>query len=57
MTTQSQLQLGRDNLAAVRAFFASHLCATQRECAQALGLSVMAVNRHVKTIREEWRVN
>ena len=50
-----RIEVGRDNLAAVRAFMASHLCATQRECAEALGLSVMAVNRHVKEIRAEWR--
>lgn len=50
-----KIQEGRDNLALVRAFMASHLCATQQECAKALGLSVMAVNRHVKEIRAEWR--
>lgn len=50
-----RIEVGRDNLAAVRAFMATHLCATQRECADALGLSVMAVNRHVQTIRSEWR--
>lgn len=50
-----QVQAGRENLAAVRAFFEAHLCATQRECAEALGLSPMAVNRHVRAIRDEWR--
>lgn len=49
-----QVDLGRENLAAVREYFSSHLCATNRECAAALGLSVMAVGRHVKTIRAEW---
>lgn len=48
-------EIGRENLEAVREFFAAHLCATQAECARALGLSVMAVNRHVRTIRSEWR--
>ncbi len=50
-----QIQLGRDNLAAVRAYFETHLCATQQDCAKALSLSIMAVNRHVKEIRSEWR--
>lgn len=50
-----QVELGESNLAAVRRWFASHLCGTQVECAKALGLSAMAVNRHVKTIRAEWR--
>lgn len=51
----AQIELGRENLAAVREWFVSHLCGTQVECARALGLSVMAVNRHVRTIRAEWK--
>lgn len=47
--------IGDLNLARVRRWFRQHLCGTQRECAEALGLSVMAVNRHVATIRAEWR--
>ena len=50
-----QIELGEENLDAVRDFFLTHLCATQRECSEALGLSAMAVNRHVRTIRAEWR--
>lgn len=50
-----QVELGQQNLDAVREFFRTHLCCTQRECAAALGLSAMAVNRHVKTIRAEWK--
>lgn len=50
-----QVELGQENLDAVKKFFRTHLCATQRECAESLGLSVMAVNRHVRTIRAEWR--
>lgn len=49
------VKMGEENLERVRAWFGSHLCGTQRECADALGLSVMAVNRHVKTIRAGWR--
>ncbi len=52
-----QVELGDKNLEAVRIFFGEHLCATQNECARVLGLSVMAVNRHVKEIRKEWRIN
>lgn len=51
----AQIELGRANLERVRLFMANHLCATQRECAKALDLSVMAVNRHVREIRSEWR--
>lgn len=46
---------GHQNRQRVRAWFQAHLCGTQRECAEALDLSVMAVNRHVAAIRGEWR--
>lgn len=45
---------GRENLARVRRWYQTHLGGKQRECAEALGLSVMAVNRHVKALRAEW---
>ena len=48
-------QRGHHNLQKVREWFFTHLCGTQAECAEDLGLSVMAVSRHVKTIRAEWR--
>jgi predicted ArsR family transcriptional regulator len=51
----TQIELGEENREAVRKFFSTHLCCTQVECAKALGLSSMAVNRHVKAIRAEWR--
>lgn len=47
-------QIGHDNREAVRAYFLSHVGATNTEVATALGLSVMAVGRHVKTLRGEW---
>ncbi len=47
--------LGWENRERVREFFKTHLCATQTECAKALGLGLMAVNRHVRDIRSEWR--
>jgi DNA invertase Pin-like site-specific DNA recombinase len=50
-----QIELGEENREAVRRFFQQHLCATQVECAAALGLSAMAVNRHVRSIRAEWK--
>lgn len=45
---------GRENLERVRQWYMSHLGGKQRECAEALGLSVMAVNRHVAKLRAEW---
>lgn len=53
--THPNVELGAANLEAVRTFFATHLCASQVDCVKALGLSPMAVNRHVKTIRSEWK--
>ncbi len=50
-----QVELGEENRDAVREWFTSHLCGTQRECAKDLRLSAMAVNRHVRAIRAEWR--
>lgn len=46
---------GEKNRRAVREWFAAHLCGTQTECAKELGLSAMAVSRHVREIRAEWR--
>ena len=48
------IEQGRRNREAVRAYFSTHLCATKVECAKELGLSVMAVGRHVEAIRAEW---
>ena len=50
-----QIQTGRENLKAVREFFRRHPGAKQSDCSKALGISVMAVGRHVKTIRAEWQ--
>lgn len=50
-----QIELGEDNREAVQNWFMNHLCGTQRECAKDLNISTMAVNRHVKTIRAQWR--
>lgn len=47
-------KIGADNRAAVRALLASHLGITRVEIAERLGLSPMAVTRHVAKIRAEW---
>lgn len=47
-------KIGRANREAVRRFFAEHIGCTNVEAAMALGLSIMAVGRHVATIRAEW---
>lgn len=46
---------GKKNREAIKEWFRTHLCGTQAECAADLGLSPMAVNRHVKAIRREWK--
>ncbi len=47
-------RVGEENRAAVKQWLKTHLGGTQRECAKALGLSTMAVCRHVRAIRKEW---
>lgn len=44
---------GAENRERVRAWLSAHLGGTNRECAQALGLSEVAVGRHVRAIRSE----
>lgn len=46
--------VGSHNYPVVKAWFIAHPCATNREAAIALGLSVHAIGRHVKRIRAEW---
>lgn len=47
-------RLGHDNREAVRAWLLNHVGGTNRECSAALGLSIMAVGRHVAKLRSEW---
>jgi len=47
-------KIGHENREAVRQFFAAHIGCSNVECAKALGLSVMAVGRHIATLRKEW---
>lgn len=49
-----QIQLGRQNLAAVRAFFKAYPCATNIECSNSLGINQHRVGAHVRTIRSEY---
>ena len=51
---QRGADVGAVNQPIVRAWFAAHPCATNREAARALGQSDMAIGRHVKRIRAEW---
>lgn len=46
---------GDHNRTRVRAWFQTYPCGKQVECAAALGLTAVTVNRHVKAIRAEWR--
>lgn len=51
----TQVELGKKNREAVREWFRTHPGGLQSECAADLKISVMAVNRHVKAIRREWK--
>ncbi len=44
-----------ENKKRVEDFMKRNLCASQTECARALGLALMTVNRAVREIRAEWR--
>lgn len=47
-------KIGHNNREAVRTWFLSHVGCSARECAKAIGLSEVAVGRHLKTLRAEW---
>lgn len=62
MTQQKQVSVvrrkeGRENLRRVREFLLRHPGAKQVDIAKALGLSTMAVSRHVRVIRSSWEAN
>ena len=46
--------VGAHNYPIVKAWFLAHPCGTNREASEALGLSPVAIGRHVKRIRAEW---
>ena len=47
-------EIGAANRTAVRELLQSHLGISRKEIAERLGLSTMAVTRHVAKIRAEW---
>ena len=49
-----QIALGMSNRAVIKALLSSHLGISRKEIAERLGLSQMAVTRHVTAIRAEW---
>lgn len=49
-----RIRLGEANRKAVRALLSSYLGISRVEIAKILGLSTMAVTRHVTAIRAEW---
>ena len=56
MIRTSKQEPAAHNLRRVREYFSTHICATQRECAAALCLSIMEINQHVEKIRREWKL-
>lgn len=47
--------IGETNRKRVFEFFQKNPCATNKDAAEKLGLSVYAVGRHAKSIRDGWR--
>lgn len=54
MTGELGAEIGRRNREAVRAYFLAHIGCSQLECAEAIGVGVFAVGRHIKRLRAEW---
>ena len=46
--------VGERNRKRVYDYFRKNICAKQSDCAKALGISAVAVNRHVRSIRNGW---
>lgn len=46
-------RIGLENRRAVERYFMAHPDHTQIQCAKALGISGMAVSKHVRRLREE----
>jgi len=49
-------RIGEANTRAVLAWLLAHPGGTNRECAEAVGLTEMAIGRHVKKIRAMWPI-
>ena len=47
--------IGDNNRDRIKTYMLEHIGATNVECSKAIGLSVMAVGRHIKGMRAEWR--
>ena len=47
--------IGDNNRDRIKTYMLEHVGATNVECGRALGLSVMAVGRHIKGLKAEWR--
>lgn len=39
----------------IRTYFATHLCASQKQAARDLDMDISTVRKHVALIRNEWR--
>lgn len=51
---QYKIKQSEENRILIYEFFSADEFSTQQECADALGLSIGTVNRHVKAIRAGW---
>ena len=47
--------IGERNRDLVDKFMRAHVGATNQECSHALGISAIAVGRHVATLKAEWK--
>lgn len=52
--TEVNRRIGKANRDRVRQWLRDHLGGTRKECAEALGMNVSVVGRHVAEIRREW---
>lgn len=48
-------EVSKKNLADIKEYFEKNPYSTQADCARALGLNPVTVNRHVKTLRQEMK--
>lgn len=46
-------KISESNKEAIRSFFKNNPFCTQLECAKALGMNVMTVSKHIKSLRQE----
>lgn len=53
--TYDPREIGEENRARVYRYFLENPCHRNKDAAETLGLSVMAVGRHARSIRDGWR--